>query len=346
MKLLKIKAIPKRSADFLNNLVEDTIKFREENNVSKKDFMQSLIQLRNSGKISGEGLWEKETAAEEFKQMSIEECTANAFLFYLAGFDTSSSAISNCLFELSRNPQILAKAQRHVDEVLEAHNGEVTYECIKDMKYLDCLILETVRLYPSLSFLNRECTEDYSVPNTNYVIKKGTPILISLVAMHRDPKYFPEPERFNPDRFLDDVKGYDPAAFMPFGEGPRACIGKHLISGIFSFMFHLAIHELFINSVLPYNFTSFIVKVKLLFYHIILNLIIYCIHYLLEFSICTIYFYLGIRMGKVIVKTALTMLLSRYNWENLDPSELKFEPYPVVLLAKGGIPLRVSNRIK
>lgn len=84
---------------------------------------------------------------------------------------------------------------------------------------------ETIRKYPGLPFLNRECTQDFAVPDIDYTIKKGTPILISLFGIQRDPSYFPNPEDYDPHRFDADVMNYDQTAYMPFGEGPRHCIG-------------------------------------------------------------------------------------------------------------------------
>lgn len=73
--------------------------------------------------------------------------------------------------------------------------------------------------------LNRICTEDFEVPNTNYTIKTGTSVVISILGFSRDPKYFPEPERFWPERFDPADKHYVENAYIPFGEGPRQCIG-------------------------------------------------------------------------------------------------------------------------
>jgi len=90
------------------------------------------------------------------------------------------------------------------------------------------LFTETIRKYPGLPFLNRECTDDYPVPGTNHIITKGTPILISLYGIQRDPAYFPNPNGYDPHRFDADTMNYDQAAYMPFGEGPRHCIGEDL----------------------------------------------------------------------------------------------------------------------
>lgn len=87
-------------------------------------------------------------------------------------------------------------------------------------------ITESVRKYPTLPMLNRICTEDYHISHANYTIPKGTPVVISLLGLGRDPKYFPQPERYWPDRFEDDVRMFNESAFIPFGDGPRQCIGE------------------------------------------------------------------------------------------------------------------------
>lgn len=121
----------------------------------------------------------------------------------------------------------MERVQKEIDDVLKAHNNEVTYESVAEMKYLESCIDETLRLYPALPFLNREVTIPYKIPGTDIVLEKGTPISISLLGMHRDPKNFPEPMKFDPERFyLQSDKKSIP--YAPFGDGPRACIGLRL----------------------------------------------------------------------------------------------------------------------
>lgn len=85
-------------------------------------------------------------------------------------------------------------------------------------------LTETLRKYPSLPMLNRECTTEYRIPGTDVVLEKGTFLLIPILALQRDEKYFPEPMKFIPERF-SDRSAIQPMTYLPFGEGPRICIG-------------------------------------------------------------------------------------------------------------------------
>lgn len=158
--------------------------------------------------------------------MSIEQCAAQVFLFYIAGSESSASTICFCIHELSHQRNLLLEAQREIDEMLKRHNGQVTYDNILELTYLDKCISETIRKYPALPILNRKCTKDYPIPGTDYVIEKDTPIIISLLGLQNDPKYFPNPEKFMPSRFDKGNEDFVSNAFYPFGDGPRNCIGE------------------------------------------------------------------------------------------------------------------------
>lgn len=88
------------------------------------------------------------------------------------------------------------------------------------------VISETLRMYAPLGFLDRFANEDYEIPKTGLVLKKGTAVYVSVHGLHYDPEYFPDPEKFDPMRFSKENKHkIRPFTYMPFGEGPRGCIG-------------------------------------------------------------------------------------------------------------------------
>lgn len=90
------------------------------------------------------------------------------------------------------------------------------------------VVSETLRMYPILPFLDRVATDTYKVPNSDLIIEKGTPIYISMLGMHYDPEYFPNPDKFDPERFSEENKRNIPSCvYLPFGDGPHACIGEY-----------------------------------------------------------------------------------------------------------------------
>ncbi|XP_055684922.1 probable cytochrome P450 6d4 [Lutzomyia longipalpis] len=227
IRIFRVGIMPPFVGKFVINLVKDTIEYREKNSVTRNDFMQLLLQLRNTGKVSAsDETWQ--TKAGGKKMMTIEQCAAQVFLFYIAGSESSAATICFCIHELCHQRNLLIEAQREVDEMLRKHNGKVTYDNIGELTFLDKCINETIRKYPALPILNRMCTKDYTIPGTDYVIEKGTPVIVSLLGLHKDPKYFPEPEKFKPSRFDKGKEDFVPNAFYPFGDGPRNCIAQRM----------------------------------------------------------------------------------------------------------------------
>ncbi|CAG2059928.1 unnamed protein product [Timema podura] len=142
------------------------------------------------------------------------------------GSETSSTTISCCLHELAANPDIQERLRKEVDKVLIKHGGKITYEALQDLKYMDAVVDETLRKYPPVGNLNRVCTKAYKIPDTHVNIDKDTKLIIPVYAIHHDPKYYPDPEKFDPSRFTENnIKNRPHFSYLPFGEGPRVCIG-------------------------------------------------------------------------------------------------------------------------
>lgn len=158
--------------------------------------------------------------------MSYEQIAAQVFIFYIAGTESTSGTILFTLHELSYDASLMKRAQEDIDQTLAKHDGLITYESINEMKFLDLCVKETLRKYPALPILNRECTKDYNVPGSDHVIQKGTPIVISLLGIHRDEKYFPDALSYKPDRF--ESSDFDSKAYLPFGDGARNCLAYRL----------------------------------------------------------------------------------------------------------------------
>ncbi|XP_020281099.1 probable cytochrome P450 6a14 [Pseudomyrmex gracilis] len=229
-KLFSIPIFKRGVSNFFINIFRDNAEYRKTHNVVRHDFMNLLIQLMENGYIEPD---EKKEASQKndvpptMSKLSMIEAAAQAFVFFFAGFETSSTTATYCLYELAINQNIQDKLRQEIDEILNKH-GEVTYNAVNEMTYLHKVVNETLRKYPPLPQLNRICTKTINLP-TNIHIPEGTLITIPVLGIHRDPAIYPEPDKFDPERFnADQIAARHPYAFLPFGEGPRTCIGTRL----------------------------------------------------------------------------------------------------------------------
>ncbi|XP_014244486.1 cytochrome P450 6a2-like [Cimex lectularius] len=219
-RLLRLTTLPKKVNNFIINTIKDTIDYREKNNVKRNDFLNLLIEMRNKPLSGADGHKKDEL------EMDMGMIAAQCFVFFAAGFETSSSVQSYALYELAMNQDIQKTLKEEIDEVLAKHGGKPTYEALQEMPYLEQVINEVMRKYPTVPMLTRECTEDFELEEFGLKIKKGEQVLIPTYALHHDPKYFPSPQKFNPSRFSEENKSsIVPFTYLPFGEGPRICIG-------------------------------------------------------------------------------------------------------------------------
>ncbi|XP_075228426.1 cytochrome P450 4C1-like isoform X3 [Lycorma delicatula] len=148
----------------------------------------------------------------------------NTFMF--AGHDTTTSAISFTIYCLMKYPEVQEKVLNEQKEILGDSNRPPGLQDLKSMKYLEHVVEETLRLYPSVPYIGRQMTEDFQL-TPEYIIPKGCSVNLFLYKLLRDPELFPDPEVFNPDRFLPEaVVGRNPFAHCPFSAGPRNCIGQ------------------------------------------------------------------------------------------------------------------------
>ncbi|XP_049815604.1 cytochrome P450 6k1-like [Schistocerca nitens] len=226
-KLIRLVRGESEVSKYFRKMVNDTVAYREENNVARNDFMHLLIQLKNKGCVdSDKPGQQKEADEDDTWKLSIDDVAAQAFVFFIAGFETSSTTMSYALHELAHHPDIQTRLQEEIDTVLKQHNGQITYDAINSMQYLEKVVAETLRKYPPVVILNRENNVEYKIPDSDVVLDKLTPILIPVYGLQHDPDYFPDPERFDPERFSEEQKAQrHPYVYLPFGEGPRICIG-------------------------------------------------------------------------------------------------------------------------
>jgi len=198
---------------YFQGVAKEIIKSRRQQGLTGRKDLLHLMMIAN-----------EETTVEGVSKLSDEEIVAQAILFLLAGYETSSNTLSFTLYYLAVNPDVQDKLRKEITEAMESNAKMPLYEVAQSIEYLDCVIMEAQRLYPPAAQVNRECSEDYDLNGIH--IPAGTEIVIPIYALHHDPDAWQDPEKFDPERFRGPAKDARHAfQFLPFGAGPRNCIG-------------------------------------------------------------------------------------------------------------------------
>ncbi|XP_057619734.1 cytochrome P450 3A11-like [Chionomys nivalis] len=211
--MLNVSRYPKDSIAFFKKFV-DRMKENRLNSDEKHrvDFLQLMMNTQNNSKDK-----------ESHKVLSDAEIMAQSIIFIFGGYETTSSTLAFALYLLATHPDIQKKLREEIDVALP-NKAPPSYDTVMEMEYLDMVLSETLRLYSISDRLQRVCKED--VEMNGVFIPKGTVVIIPIFSLHRDPQYWPEPEEFRPERFSKENKGrINPYVYMPFGYGPRNCIG-------------------------------------------------------------------------------------------------------------------------
>lgn len=200
--------------EFFTKITIDTIDYRIKNNIFRPDFLNILLELKKN--------------PEKVPDIELTDTllSAQAFVFFAAGFETSSTTISNALYELALNQDVQEQLRQEIFKHDLENNGDWKYEVIKEMTYLNKVFQETLRKYPPVPILTRDATSNYTFNGTKVSIPVDTKLWIPVFAIHRNPDIYPNPEKFDPERFNESEKSKrHPMHYIPFGDGPRNCIG-------------------------------------------------------------------------------------------------------------------------
>uniref|UniRef100_A0A8C8K3Y2 unspecific monooxygenase n=1 Tax=Oncorhynchus tshawytscha TaxID=74940 RepID=A0A8C8K3Y2_ONCTS len=190
------------------------------------DFFYASLAKIKSGRDTGNS-----TSRVDFLQMMIDsqkgltdhEILSQAVIFIFGGYETSSTTMSFLAYNLATNPHTMTKLQEEIDTVFP-NKAPIQYEALMQMDYLDCVLNESLRLYPIAPRLERVAKKTVEI--NGIVIPKDCVVLVPTWTLHRDPEIWSDPEEFKPERFSKENKeSIDPNTYMPFGAGPRNCIG-------------------------------------------------------------------------------------------------------------------------
>ncbi|XP_046385905.1 cytochrome P450 6k1-like [Ischnura elegans] len=238
-KILQIPFVPVVVSNFFRSIVASVVERREKEGVPRRDYLQELIDLWKEGKLDPDM---KDAECKKIREAKIlkddrdelDDLTAQALGFFADGSETSSMLLAFALFEMAHNEDIQDKLRQEIDDKRREYGGTLTYEALQDMNYMDMVLKETLRKYPPGLILTRTCTQRYYMPNPvgegvegGMWIEEGTSIVVPVYGIQMDPEFYPDPERFDPERFSAEARrDKSQLTYLPFGEGPKMCIGN------------------------------------------------------------------------------------------------------------------------
>ena len=215
-KILKIKLMPPGMSNKFRDIIAANLAVRENDTTPRNDFLQLMIDLEKA----------------QGRKLDKEVITGHALSFYFDTFETSSITLSFIGYHLAVHIDVQERLRKEVQSTIAKHGGQLTFDGLKEMKYMDQVIMESQRCMPAFGLMRKRCTEELELQGSDgltYRVKPSTEIVISIQSLHMDPDYWTDPQVFDPDRFSEDSKqNIEKMAFIPFGDGPRMCVGMRL----------------------------------------------------------------------------------------------------------------------
>ncbi|XP_058820113.1 cytochrome P450 9e2-like [Topomyia yanbarensis] len=258
---LGIDVIDREQVRFFRAIIMNTIRERQTKGIVRTDMIHLLIQARNGmlrhqqEKEHDEGFATVQESdigkAVASQKMTENEMVAQAFVFFLAGFETVSTTLTFLVHDLVMNADVQQKLYEEIQTTENELDGKtLNYDTLQKMRYMDMVVTESLRIRPAAAFLDRLCIHDYILDDgegLKFTINKGTAIWIPSQGIHLDPKYYPDPTKFDPERFsLDNRSKINPFTYLPFGTGPRNCIGSRFaLMEIKAIIYYLLLHFTF-----------------------------------------------------------------------------------------------------
>ena len=222
-----------KSHAFLQSVIEASIKQRRESKTRRNDLVDLMIDaLEGTLDVTEDEAgvndqYEKDSKlighVKKTKDLNLENVISTATVMLMAGYDTTATTMSYILYELALNQGCQETLFEEIENAKSG--GGLSYDTIQSLPYLEAVIHETLRFHPVISALERPCTKEYKMPDTNLVIRKGDIVRVNNIGICFDPDVFPNPEEWNPDNFTKENRANrNPYSFMAFSLGPRNCL--------------------------------------------------------------------------------------------------------------------------
>lgn len=244
------RILPNKNRDelngFFNTLIRNVIALRDQQAAEerRRDFLQMVLDAQHSMNSVGvegfdmvpESLSSSECTKEPpqrchptstSKPFTVDEIVGQAFLFLIAGHEVITNTLSFITYLLATHPDCQERLLKEVDLFMGKHPAPEYHSLQEGLPYLDMVISETLRMYPPAFRFTREAAQDCEVLGQR--IPAGAVLEIAVGALHHDPEHWPNPETFDPERFTAEARlQRRPFTYLPFGAGPRSCLGVRL----------------------------------------------------------------------------------------------------------------------
>lgn len=208
---LGVKFMPESMDNYFRQTLSTIIDERRRTGKRSEDFLQFIIDY-------------------EENDVDLEWAMAEAISFFLDVYETSGLTMAYFLFRLANDQKVQEKLRAEIRMTLKENDGKLTYEALKNMSYLDQALSESMRITPTLGLLMKVCTQKTTLEGSDGLacdIEPGSLVFISVASLHRDEKIWKEPHVYDPERF-GSGKSRDNFTFLPFGAGPRMCVGQRM----------------------------------------------------------------------------------------------------------------------
>lgn len=237
MKRMKLCFLGTEFRELFCDQISETMAIRMKQKIFRPDLVNLLMNVK-----------EKQANGSAKKLWTDDHLCAQNLAFFIGGYSTITVSMSFTAYEIACNSDVQQKLYEEIYTINNNLDGrELLYEDIVGANYMDQVIKESLRKWPSSPLTGRSCSEPFDLKyDEDKEIKFNTKLdfLVPIISFHRDPKYFPEPDKFDPERFNEERKGnIDPDTYLPFGSGPRQCLGlKFAIMELKTIFYHLLLN--------------------------------------------------------------------------------------------------------
>ncbi|XP_051160855.1 probable cytochrome P450 28d1 [Leptopilina boulardi] len=211
-----LSMIPEYVNKFFHETVTNILKYRKKENIKSNDFLQIMVDYYRANNLNIE---------------NNEALISHMVTFAIEIYESSAITLSFLLFQLAAHSEIQEKVREEVMRIYEK-NEKLDYDDFKEMTYLEQTLNESMRLNHVIGTMLKVCTKETELIGSDGLtckMKPGNVAVISTYGLQMDPNHWPNPEKFDPDRFSDEQKaGRNKFTFIPFGEGPRICVGMRM----------------------------------------------------------------------------------------------------------------------